>query len=230
MSDPKVNGSNSDQVSNVNVDELLSDIKQMADHVEDLIGKEEETKSPLTPQTSAVPATLPTAEEAGTAAPAGNPEIDQAQELAQMDQLACQAAEEIGKEIQAQKAEEENSDPSASEAESSEIAIDPDPQKEIQVDEHIDKLAEEEINEAIGKLDHKENNNIVEAAVSPEEQSLQIDDVPGLFRVFLKALLILDRPFLWLPRPIKDLLGYIGLATFFLAVVLWVIVIIMDKR
>ncbi len=224
MSDPKVNGSNSDQISNINVDDLLSDIKQMADHVEDLIGKEEK-KSPSPPQTpSDKPATPPPVTK-------DQPELDPAQTLAQMDQLACQAAETVQGEIQTAPPEDNPSETSVSQSEILALDSETESPKQIPVDEHTDKLADDEINEALGRITQKQN----EKNNKPEDpsdlgQETSIEVIPGFFKFFLRVLLLLDRPFLWLPRPVKDIVGYIGLATFFLAVILWTMVLLTGKK
>jgi hypothetical protein len=219
MSDPKVNGSSSDQTSDINVDDLLSDIKQMADHVEELIGKEEEKKPPL-------PEPLPEAKTTGGETP---PESDPAEDLAQMDQMASREAEKIPQEDPAFHPPEESSDPSIPTFENSAPPTDQEPQPEIQVDENTAQIADDEINEALGQLTQKQQE-INENPDVMGENSLTVEDLPGPVKAFIQFLSIVDRPFLWLPCPIKDLLGYIGLATFLLAVILWTLIFMTGKK
>jgi hypothetical protein len=218
MSDPKVDGSNSDQVTNINVDDLLSDIKQMADHVEELIGKEDKKAPPPEP----VPEEKPTDNDPSA-------ELDQAEDLAQMDQIASQNAETISQEDPAMQSDGESPDSSTETLENPDPNASQEPQPEIQVDEHTNQIADDEINEALGRLNQQqqeknENPDAVGENALPEEA------LPGPAKSFLQFLLVLDRPFLWLPRPVKDILGYIGLATLLMAVILWTLVAMTGKK
>jgi hypothetical protein len=211
MSDPKVNGSSSDQISNINVDDLLSDIKQMADHVEELIGKEE--KNPL-------PEPIPEGKTTDEETP---PESDPAETLDQMDQMASREADAIPQDDPAFQPADENSDPSTFTLENSAPPTDQEPQPEIRVDENTAQIADDEINDALGRINQEQPKKDENPDVTGEN-SLTIEALPGPAKTLLQVLLVLDRPFLWLPPPVKDLLGYVGLATLLLSVILWTLV------
>lgn len=88
-----------------------------------------------------------------------------------------------------------------------------------------DKIADDEIQEALERIENDgqpddEQPEHVPAAVDPTAAA-----VPWPLKYFLSMLASVDHAFLWLPQTVKDCIGYVGISTLILGIILWVIIV-----
>jgi hypothetical protein len=104
------------------------------------------------------------------------------------------------------------------------------PIQDINIDEHTDLLAEDEISNAFNRL-NKSGDALEEPTddLKPAE-ALDIENVPKVFRMILNTLLFFDRPFLWLPRSFKEIIGYLAISVLIVAAVVWFILLCVIRK
>ncbi len=214
MSDPKVEGPNSDPVSGINVDSLLAEVKQMADRVENLIGTSKSSKPPARPESALQKATSPESQSQPLASPA-----DAQQAAEDLPAESPTAAEPVIEESKISLTSEPAPMADESDVQIGESASD------IHVDSNTDKLADDEISSVLERIDKKKQAEKEERAAQ-EHQALVAQSMPQAFKTLLVALMTVDRLFLWVPRPVKDILGYAGISTLLLAIILWIMILI----
>ncbi|MFA5864009.1 MAG: hypothetical protein WC975_04900 [Phycisphaerae bacterium] len=95
--------------------------------------------------------------------------------------------------------------------------------KHVPVDQQTDKLADDEINQVLNRIVQKKQSKTAGEENSGQEGTvgLPLEELPESAKMILNGLLTFDRPFLWVPKSVKDILGYAGIATLLFALILW---------
>jgi len=218
MSDPKVEGPNSEPASSVNVDALLAEVKQMADRVENLIG----TKKPAVASGTSQAAT--------SEKPAEKKEDNlQSEPITPANDLAEQSEEKeasVLTEPSAANPDETGSatiNPDAPAPATETGATEGDAEKAM--DQHADQIAEDEIKTVLDRIEKKEQADEAEQA-QKEHEALVLQSMPKPVKALLVVLLSIARLVLSVPRSVKNTLGLIGISTLLLALLLWIIILV----
>ncbi len=222
MSEQNAENSKPQQIDNLDIDKLLTQVGQMANKVERLINANSTSpKTSNSPDSAAQPACPSPAAQAPSTAMDSLNELDEAKDIQELDEWAQRNAKVIETEIKTLSREDISLPDASCETECDE-ALPSETAKDIAVDEGTNQLAEDEINEALSHLQPPPAQT-TPTEESKEQATLATETVPAIFKIIMLSLLIIDRPFLWLPRNVKDILGYVGISTLFFALGLWIV-------
>lgn len=92
----------------------------------------------------------------------------------------------------------------------------PDPQDDLGVATSDHDAAETEIAETLKQIESQQTD--------AEHESPNTPSVPTPIRAALTVLVGLDYAFIWVPAFVKDILGYLGISTLILGVILWIVI------
>jgi len=237
MADPKPAESNNDEFTGVDVDGLLAQVQQMANRVETLITTNNRKGTPpadATPPANAPKSDVPVPETPNPEMEIPEPEAPEPGDITEPPVPAddtLQPSAEKPNEVGLDALDRIASAPAAPAPELANIAPEPPPAEEGIGDHDAAKVAEDEINQVLSGMDTKGTDLDPPSASDAELDNLPLESsgieaLPQFCRSFLKMLMTIDRGFLWMPRPAKDLLGYTGLATLIFVGMVWIIVVV----
>jgi hypothetical protein len=103
---------------------------------------------------------------------------------------------------------------------------------DIPLDEGTKKLADDEINQVLNRIQKKDGDAApADSSADTEADRIQrIQSLPAWARRIRGLLVALDRPFFWIPRTIKNVVGYVGLALLVSATFLWIVLLCSGKK
>ncbi len=113
------------------------------------------------------------------------------------------------------------SDPVSNESDKSDKKDEPragEPADGVMVDEQTEQIADDEINDILANAGKKTKDS--EQAPSPAAEPIVI---PKPVQAALITLAAMDRPFLWIPKTAKDILGIVAIASLILSIILFII-------
>jgi len=163
-----------------------------------------------------------------------DPQADVDQTLQETKALADQAVEQESGQPEEHTGEPEpiDSDQKKGEENQNEPGIELDDQpadhqqtgadKEVEIDESTEKIAEQEIEQAIDRIDKSKDgdSNRQGAGAGPTAT------IPGPLKLVLTSAVVLDSVFLWMPRSVKNCIGYLGISALLLGIILWILIMV----
>jgi hypothetical protein len=207
------------------IDKLLNEVGALADRAEKLV-TQATLQNPTTDNNSSS-----TSKNENIQNPTSNEgELLRQEDIDHLDDMMNKQADELTGSVEA-------TDSKAAEEESSRVdeivTEEATAEKEITVDVETQKLAEDEINQAFSEIHNSSEEN--ELPQSPNQTMVEnppviAENYPAPVKAILVFLFTINRPFLWVPTIVRQILGYVGIGTLFFALGLWILLVILKRH